>query len=466
MTPTAYSPRTLGDSPQAGVVPLVDKARAGQLILFIGAGVSAAAPSNGPMGPAVADRLRATAAEIIGCSEDSLSKCTLEELAEKVQSVGVDEIARLRHLAGEAFDFAGALPNYGHRAIALLMREGLVRVITVNWDCAIERAGLEVGVAIAPITSVITAHAATDQLRLYKVHGTATDPASLKITKSDVDRPDTWAVAEVQSALTNGTVVFAGLATVGDYVSSPIEQILADWSGYASAVRVVAPTVPDAWSKLLGAHSADVAHFPSYADDFFDDLLRALVTECLQRVFIKSSNLAQLEPWAATMMTGAGFISQASKSAQAHQVMEWWRGGVAPTQAGTPFISEKPGQDVLMAASLLVGIDGDAEMAGLGRRFSARTSKQYIEILSKPGAHFSEIEAIAEYMATRRWEDGAYDDARPIAFVVCGATGKFPSLEAVPDIAGLDSLDDIDSSIRGEVRYVSAEQVLQGGLTG
>lgn len=231
MPGAAYSPRTLGDAPQEGVVPLIEKARTRRLVLYIGAGVSAAAPSNGPMGSLVADRLRATAAEILGCSADSLSDCTLEELAEQVEAVGYDEITRLRQLAGEAFDFAGMMPNYAHRAIALLMREGMVRVITVNWDCAIERAGLQVGVSIAPITSVITAQATTSEVRLYKVHGTATDPASLKITRADVDKPDTWAVAEVQSALTNGTVVFAGLATVGDYVSSPIERILADWAG-------------------------------------------------------------------------------------------------------------------------------------------------------------------------------------------------------------------------------------------
>jgi hypothetical protein len=465
MPTAAYSPRLLSDSPQPGIVPLVEKARTGQLILFIGAGVSAAAPSNGPMGSVVADRLRAAAAEIIGCSQDSLSGCKLEELAERALSVGTDGIQRLRQLAGEAFDFAGITPNYGHRAIALLMREGLVRVITVNWDCGIERAGLEAGVTIAPVTSVITAQPATDQLRLYKVHGTATDPASLKITTSDVDKPDTWAIAEVQSALTNGTIVFAGLATVGDYVSSPIEQILADWSGYASAVRVVAPSVPDAWSEILGKESADAAHFPSYANDFFDDLLRALITDCLQRVAMKSSNLAQLEDWASTMSAGSGLVTQASKSAQAHQLLEWWRGGVSSTQAGTPFIGEKPGQDSLMAVSLLAGTDGDIEMAGRGRRFSTRTSKQYIEVLSKPGAHFSEIETIAEDMATRRWEDGAYDDARPITFVVPGATGKFPSFGAVADIAGVDSLDEIDASIRGELRFVSAEQALQGGLS-
>lgn len=227
----------------------------------------------------------------------------------------------------------------------------------------------------------------------------------------------------------------------------------------------MAPTVPPAWLKLLGEHSSDAVHFSSYANDFFDDLLRALTTECIQRVSMRSSNLAALEPWATTMMVGAELVSRASKSAQAHQVIDWWRGDVSWTQAGTAFISEKPGQDALMAVAFLAGADGDVRMEGLGRRFVTMTPKQYLEVLSKPGAHFSEIEAIAEDVALRRFEDGAYDDARPITFVVGGATGKFPSLDAVTDIAGEESFDEIDSSIRGELRYVSAEQALQGGLT-
>src|SRR4051794_7948448 len=167
----AHVPKLVREPSMAGMVHIVEQAKSGRLVLYIGAGVSASPPSNGPMGSAVADRLRHAAAAMLDCDIASVERDTLEELASKVAALGEEHLARLRALAATAYDFAGLEPNYGHRVVALLMREGLAKVITVNWDCAVERAGMYVGAPIVGITSVIQAQSITTELPLFKVHG-------------------------------------------------------------------------------------------------------------------------------------------------------------------------------------------------------------------------------------------------------------------------------------------------------
>jgi hypothetical protein len=82
-----------------------------RLVLYIVAGVSAAPPSNRPMGSGVADRLRHPAAAMLGCGVEDLAGETLEEIASKVAALGAEQLARLRSLAATSYDFAGLEPN-------------------------------------------------------------------------------------------------------------------------------------------------------------------------------------------------------------------------------------------------------------------------------------------------------------------------------------------------------------------
>lgn len=465
MSVAPYVPRSLGEPTIAGIGDIVEQARARRLVFYVGAGVSAAPPSNGPMGSAVADRLRPAIATMLGCQFADIEHDTLEELASKVAALGEEALSSLRSLAAETFNFAGIEPNYGHRAIAVLMREGLATAITVNWDCAIERAGLQVGADIKSVTSVMESQSLTTGMPLFKVHGTATNPATLKITREEVDAPQTWAVGLVHAALGSGTLVFAGLATVGDYVSNPIDDTLKDWAGYASSIRVVAPSLPPTWEDVLGTH-ADASHFSSYSNEFLDDLTRAILNDQLNRVLAKCHALAAMEAWANPMASGAAMFSAASKDVAGHLLFRWWRDGVIHTQSGQPFVTAIAGHQALMAINLLVGLDGQVEIKGRGRRFRVQSDSQYFEILARPGAHLTELEPIAHELAAQRWDDGAFEDARTITVIVCGAIGRFPASEAVLDIAGADDDDahDIGGQMHGAVRLVSSEDAVQGRL--
>ena len=218
VTPVRHQGRPLSEEPAAEIAALARAAAQRRLVIYAGAGLSAAPPACGPTGWGVADRLRRPVATMLGIDEPELATLNLEEIAEVVETQSPDKMDHLRDTAATAYDFRGLEPNYGHEIAALLLREGLLEVVSANWDCAIERAGLQVAVAIAGVATATERLQLAQELPLYKIHGCAKRPQTLALTQSEVDRPQTWAVAQVQSALTAGVVVFVGLGTVGLYV--------------------------------------------------------------------------------------------------------------------------------------------------------------------------------------------------------------------------------------------------------
>src|SRR5262249_8010952 len=145
---------------------------------------------------------------MLGVEDADLQALTLEELAQRVEDQAPARMGELREKAAIAFDFAGIAPNFGHEAVALLLREGLVQTISVNWDCGVERAGRDAGVSIQGVANAAESIQLSGGLPLYKVHGCATRPSTLAITRAEVDAPQTWAVARTQAALTQGIVLF------------------------------------------------------------------------------------------------------------------------------------------------------------------------------------------------------------------------------------------------------------------
>jgi hypothetical protein len=110
-------------------------------------------------------------------------------LAKLVDDCAPDRLEELRARAAQAFDFKGMEPNFGHEVSALLLREGLIQLISVNWDCAVERAGQRADVRIQGVATAAECIQLVQQLPLYKVHGCATRPPTLALTKAEVDKP-------------------------------------------------------------------------------------------------------------------------------------------------------------------------------------------------------------------------------------------------------------------------------------
>jgi hypothetical protein len=180
-----HHPRPAEETSSAAVQTLALRARAGRLVIYVGAGVSAAEPAALPVGPALAERasewLEGRLAGL-GSYDDK----NLMDLADTVeQQPGGREL--LQEALIELAEFGEADVNYAHRALALLMTEGAVHVLTTNWDDCIER-GAPVGTRLQVIVNDGD-FASIRGPAVLKVHGCASRRGSLLVSTTDLARP-------------------------------------------------------------------------------------------------------------------------------------------------------------------------------------------------------------------------------------------------------------------------------------
>ena len=403
---------------------------------------------------------------MLDVDEPELAPLSLEALAQRVADEARDRLDTLREQAASAFDFRGIAPNFGHEAVALLLREGLAHVISANWDCGIERAGIRAGVAIQGVANAAESIQLAHTLPLYKVHGCATRPSTLALTQTEVDGPQAWAVGRTQGALADGIVVFVGLGTVGLYVEEPIPDLVKAWASQAASIAVVDPNLPKAWESALGDEAA-AAHIPRTGDAFFDELLRAVVRDAFDASEMAARQLVAHEAWATRMVRGFEALRTALDTATAEGVLRWWRDGVIETESGKPFITELRGQKCLMTIALLTDADGgQAEATGGKGRQTIATASQYLEIACRPGQHVSRVEIVVRDRIERRRAEGVYSADKPVTVVVVEEMGEFPSPEAPANIAaGDDDATDIVSGVEAAaINFVSADDGVRGRL--
>jgi hypothetical protein len=464
--PHRHAPLPLGAPSCDAIFPVARAAYDGHLVLYAGAGLSMASPACGPRGPQIADRLRPFVAEIIGAPVSEVAETDLESLAARVERDAPQRMADLKARAAEAADFRAMEPNYGHEMVALMLREGALQAISVNWDRGVENAGRRLDIQIEGVADARDRLRLGQELPLYKVHGCSTRPATLALTRAEVDEPQGWAQAEVARALAGVMVVFLGLGTVGLYVSEPIAELVDLWRQEGVTIRVVDPGgLSPAWRDALEEHAEGV-EITLGADAFLDDLLRAIVGEALSLTENAVHQLDDGSAWVATMLVGCRAIRDALASSPGDAVLRWWRDGVTVTLDGHAFILDHAGRQSLMAVALLVGADGGAlTVSGTEDHLTIRSERRYFEVVCRPGEKFSDIERIARERVRRRHAGGRYDPGVPVVVAVHGGVGTFPHAQAHPDIGAEDDAEgDLATETGGDVRLIRAELAVTGEL--
>jgi len=464
-----HLPKPLREIPSATVPTLAEEGRNGRLVVYLGAGVSVPMPADGPRGNDVADRLRPLVASMLAVEVDDLAGLSLEALSERVGSDGAHHLDELKRSAADAANFRNMEPNYGHEILALLMREGIIQVVSANWDCAIEIAGGKAGIPIEGVSRADDLNPPPIEiLLLFKAHGCARRPETLVLTRAEVDEPELWARSRVQHALTGGTVVFLGLGTLGAYVSEPITEIVPRWIEGAANVRVVDPFgLSDEWKTALDDHNEDVGILVG-SDEFLDDLIRAVVSQALSGVDRESRELNSTEQkaWSQGIVDGYEMLARVFLDLHGDAILRWWRDGVDSSEDGSSFIFSPAGQRALMCVSLLLANDGGVPRA-LGEEgdLTIRSPQRYFEIACQPGKHWHEARRGARARVERRRRGGRYAAGTPITVVIPDATGAFPAAMAPVDIAANDPRESNIAAENGEnIAYISAEDAVQGRI--
>jgi hypothetical protein len=119
-----------------------------------------------------------------------------------------------------------------------------------------------------------------------------------------------------------------------------------------------------------------------------------------------------------------------------------------------------------MALALLAGRDGGhVEIELRGPDLTVRTPQQYLEIASRPGEGFKEVERSARERVRRRREQGLYGAGGSVAVAVHGTIGPFPHFGAPVDIAAAeDEVFDVAAGIEDNIRLLRAERAVAGDL--
>ena len=204
----------MGNQHPVFAVELAEVARQRPLAIYAGAGLSQASPTDIPDGAEIARRCHARLIDALGLGElaceDPSNLTSVSDVAAQKSSLEL-----IRQIAVSVADFTSARPNFSHEILALLLLEGIVVVITTNWDDCIERAGGEE--RILAVISDQDRRQINRAASLLKVHGCATRPTTVLITTEDLATPPAWARDAVNVHLSNSHTVFVGYCQVNRF---------------------------------------------------------------------------------------------------------------------------------------------------------------------------------------------------------------------------------------------------------
>lgn len=422
-----YEPAAIVAGVPPYAVALAERARGGGLAIYAGAGVSRAEPAGLPTGAQAAQRIHSRLRGAFPVLAD-VDDTDLVAIADAVAMLDGGEEA-LRFSAVQVAEFTTATPTYGHCILALLLLEGVVDVLTTNWDNCIERAG-----APERVQSVITAQ---DRLHVVgrsvlKIHGCATQPESLLLTSEHLASPPSWVTDETRARLGSAIVVFVGIGDVAGYVEKRLSEAIAD-IGAIDNIRVVGPNIVDEWQSsqwsLLVPNLPNGFRVAETADAFLDKLGAAYI----------HVSLADLAARLEDAPTIAAAFTAAAKGIRLHDaltVLAWTRRAGVVSQGGTSTLNTEAMAEVIAALGRLAGdeirIERDGTLATRAGRF---------EVLVSVGAlSASRLQREARNRLARHVGNGAPEPT----FLVAGGIGWVPTMGAHPaDILDEDRPNDI-----------------------
>lgn len=280
-----YTPKPLGQTPDAATTVLAHRFKAGRLTLVIGAGVSNSDPASLPLGTGLASMVKRRLSHgPLGATVTPLPDDLLV-IADAAEASGIPEaLSLVRDAIISSTKFLTAEPNYGHHAISLLLIEGISMALTTNWDNCLERSAMTQYGAVATCRLAAELVGIPSLPLLIKSHGCASIPDSLLVSTSELSNAPWWAQAQVVAALAANTVVFLGVGSIAPYLRPTLSRVLAALPPASlRSLRVVAPTLAAEWTPLLQPPLDDLA-IRQTADEFLDDLLRAITLEQLSEL--------------------------------------------------------------------------------------------------------------------------------------------------------------------------------------
>jgi hypothetical protein len=452
----AYMGKPLSEPVHPAVMLLGAKAREGKLVVCAGAGLSVAPEAGLPSGQRLGELLNERLATRLEGYEAPENPQDLLAVAD----AAVDAIGGLRPLQYEALalaPFDGATPNYGHRALALLLVEGAVSTVLLwNWDTCVERSApegerIEVALTLDDIAQLLRPHIA-------KVHGCATRVRTLLITSEQLRAPPVWADAAFTAKLRGASAAFVGIGDVADYAKETIKQLVDEVPGLELDVFVVSPRILEEWRESVWAQFLPdldpERRVAKTADAFFDELARLWASDLVDAVRAVAAELTGAHA------EGARTLIEAMKAMCGADVIGSMRAAGFQHGVGSSVLRAPQTAEALVGLAVLAGDAGAAPNIYADGHCRVADEEYNLLILGRAMAA-GEVRQEAFRRAQRRSAEGQIRGGAA-EFVVAGAAIGPLNQPAAPDLGdGEVEAADVFMGPRGvQVNFRSAAEIV------
>lgn len=444
----------------APILRLVTACEDGRLTVCAGAGLSKAADASLPLGAELSELLSEHLDGRLAGYSPPADTADLVAVADAAVAAA-ESLSTLQQEVLRLAPFLDAVPNLGHRALALLLVEGAISATLLwNWDNCVERSApdrerIEVALNDEDVGDLRVP-------AVLKVHGCATRRSSLLITSSQLaDLAPLWSDRALARALSHDVVVFVGIGDVADYARHRISQLLNDFESLD--MIVVGPSVVSKWSETVWAEVAAVLaddaerRVESTADTFFDDLLRAWASHLLMTL----ERLGREE----AMSNVVDLVIDALGRASSLGVVSWCRSSLMFPVAGRSAVRSPQVLTVLLAAGVLAS-HGSEQMWLAAHARIATPSRQWLAVVAESNQMASAIEREITRRAQALAEAGLAVHAVSVlvAGPVIGGLAEALSSDVTDIFMGEVSDDDIVAAPTAVAIEVTWADAVLGGV--
>lgn len=422
-----HRPSPTSDNVQPHAVALAARiVSSRKVVIYAGAGISRAQPTNLPVGESLAATLHRRLKSAFPVLED-VEPGDLLAIADAVAALPNGEEA-LREASANSANFTTAKPGYAHKVLAHLMLEGAIDVLTTNWDNCIER-----GAGEERLPTITNDHdlASVTPPWVLKVHGCASRPDSLLVTSAHIDQPPTWVQEQTHARLGSAVVVFIGIGDIAGYVERRITAAIQE-VGSVENIRVVSPSIKEKWEASqwndVAPNLKEDHKIPATADLFMEQLAAAYIAARFdEHIGAVSSEQVFADDLEAAK---AGLFASDSLT-----VLKWARGVDIDPRVGEAVLKSSELGKALIALGRLAG-----ESARLNHNHIFETDQGPVEVLIT--TKMVPTRRLVEASEDRLHEHAGRGEPPPF-FVVAGGVGPIPKPDSLPQSI-VDDADDSD----------------------
>jgi hypothetical protein len=461
---TVYTPKKIGDPISTEIESLCTWLIDGRVTFLLGAGASRGSPTSLPVAKELAGALYIQFKDgFASAALENVDSNDLLAVSDAIANADSNGLTLLQRSLTNMFPFRSARPNHGHRVLACLFAEGLIKVaLSTNYDCCIEMASIQIDYPIQVCVEGADMHLGRAFGRLVKVHGCITKEDTILLTTSQLANPPDWASTGIMTGAATGYFVVVGINSPAPYVRKTLENVW-QYSQSGSSVWIVSPAISEDWEGLFGEGNS-VNKIQSTSEEFFDDILRASIRTQFPQVKRIVAEVGVPEAERQVLETSLEELFGTIKQTEAASFVIFLRSGLVSENHTYPIVTGSLVKPVLIGLALIQAAFGEGvQLNRSGEGMLAQFSNFYIDTALAPDYLSSSkvCERTRERLEILKRQGLLNHPDNPVLILSSGHIGPLPTNTAPPNIlAEADPMDIIDGPNTTKDRWIDLNEII------